>query len=206
MIVIIDYGMGNVMSIYNMIHHIGGKAIISSDPEQIKKAKALILPGVGAFDNAINKISETGLDNVIRERVIGDKTPFLGICLGMQLLFNSSEEGTLAGLGFVPGVVKKFKFNDIQNDKLKVPHMRWNEVHPTANISLFSDFDSSPRFYFVHSYHVVCEVPDHSAAFCRYGYNFTCAIKKDNIFAVQFHPEKSHKFGMQLFNNFLKSI
>lgn len=206
MIVVLDYGMGNTASIVNMIHRVGGDAIISNDPQQIIDAKALILPGVGAFDNAMQKLNDSGLVKLIRLRVLKDKIPFLGICLGMQLLFDSSEEGTFPGLGFIPGEVKRFNFSDLNLLSLKVPHMGWNVVQSPNGSCLFDGFEEVPRFYFVHSYHTVCAESEHIVATCDYGYQFTCAVQKDNIFAVQFHPEKSHKYGMQLFENFLEQL
>ena len=206
MIVIIDYGMGNVPSILNMIRKAGGNAIISSEPEVIEGACALILPGVGSFDNAIEKLRKSGLEKIIKQRILDDKVPFLGICLGMHLLFDSSEEGNQKGLGLIPGLVKRFDFSDASMKSLKIPHMGWNLVIPKARCKLFHDLGNEPRFYFVHSYHVVCEDPTHQVATSFYGYDFACAIQKDNIYAVQFHPEKSHKFGMKLFRNFLGNI
>ena len=206
MITILDYGMGNTASILNMIHRVGGDAVISSDPQQILGANALILPGVGAFDNAMQKLNDSGLVKLIRQRVLEDKIPFLGICLGMHLLFDSSEEGTLPGLGFIPGAVRRFDFSGLDIQKLKIPHMGWNVVYPQNDSRLFDGFEKDPRFYFVHSYHAVCTDSSHVAATCDYGYQFTCAVQKDNIFAAQFHPEKSHKFGMQLFKNFLEQL
>jgi len=206
MIVILDYGMGNTASILNMIHRVGGDAVISSDTQKILEANALILPGVGAFDNAMQKLNESGLVGVIRQRVQEDNVPFMGICLGMQLLFESSEEGALPGLGLVSGEIKKFAFHKAGQESLKIPHMGWNVVQPVAGTRMFNGFDRDPRFYFVHSYHAVCADSNDVAATCEYGYPFTCAVQKDNIFAAQFHPEKSHKFGMQIFKNFLEQL
>ena len=206
MIIILDYGMGNTASILNMLRHVGGDAIISSDRQKIAEADALILPGVGAFDNAMQKLNNTGLVDLLEQRVIEDKIPFLGICLGMQLLFESSEEGKLPGLGLIPGVVKRFDFSYLNDPQLKNPHMGWNVVEHKAESLLFNGFVPDPRFYFVHSYHAVCSDTDHVAATCEYGYPFVCAVQRDNIYAVQFHPEKSHKFGIQLFKNFLEQV
>ena len=206
MIVILDYGMGNTASILNMIHRVGGDAVISSDTQKILEANALILPGVGAFDNAMQKLNESGLVSLIMQRVQADKIPFMGICLGMQLLFESSEEGVLPGLGLVSGEIKKFAFHKAGQESLKIPHMGWNVVQPVAGTRMFNGFDRDPRFYFVHSYHAVCADSNDVAATCEYGYPFTCAVQKDNIFAAQFHPEKSHKFGMQIFKNFLEQL
>lgn len=201
MIVILDYGMGNAGSILNMINRIGGTAIISSNREDILQASALILPGVGAFDNGMEKIRSSGLLALIEKKVLVDKVPFLGICLGMQLLFESSEEGVIPGLGWINGTVKKFKF---ENQNLKVPHMGWNVVK--SDHLLFKSERPELRFYFVHSYHVNCSDEKNAIAKVNYGYDFVCGVQKDNIYGIQFHPEKSHKFGMEFFLHFLRDI
>ena len=193
--------MGNSGSIKNMLKFLGVDSVITSDPSLISEATALILPGVGSFDNGIIKLKGLESFNRICEKVIIDKVPFLGICLGMQLLFNSSEEGSQKGLGWINGEVRKFK-TDLSNE-LKVPHMGWNEVQITQeNLLLKKNFDEQ-RFYFVHSYYVDCESKD-SIGLTNYGIRFTSAVNSNNIFGVQFHPEKSHKFGIQLFQNFIK--
>ena len=206
MIVIIDYGMGNANSILNMIRRVGGDATISSEHSLITEATALILPGVGSFDSAINKLRNSGLEQIIKQRILKDEIPLLGICLGMQLLFDSSEEGNQPGLGLIPGTVKRFNFSKISDKTLKIPHMGWNQVFPKIKTALFTGLDDKSRFYFVHSYHVLCNEPELEIATSLYGYRFACAIQKDNIYAVQFHPEKSHKFGMQVFKNFLSLV
>ena len=198
--------MGNTASILNMLRRVGGDAVITSAYQQIQKADALILPGVGAFDNAMQKLNATGLGNLIKHCVVEKQIPLLGICLGMQLLFDKSEEGKLPGLGLVPGVVERFNFTESGQQKLKIPHMGWNIAHARNESLVFKNFLQNPRFYFVHSYHAVCRDHEHIAATCDYGYPFTCAIQKNNIYAVQFHPEKSHKFGVQLFKNFLEQL
>jgi len=206
MIVILDYGMGNTGSIINMIRRVGADAIISADEQVISTAAALILPGVGAFDNGMEKLRTFGMLPLIEKRVFEDKTPFLGICLGMQLLFDSSEEGALPGLGWIPGMVKRFDFSGINKNGLKIPHMGWNLVIPKQDHPLFAGLGAGVRFYFVHSYHAVCSDEHHAIACAEYGYSFTCAVQKQNIFGVQFHPEKSHKFGMTLLKNFVEQI
>nr|WP_320017314.1 imidazole glycerol phosphate synthase subunit HisH [uncultured Desulfobacter sp.] len=198
--------MGNTGSIINMIRRVGGDAIISADDQDISTAAALILPGVGAFDNGMEKLRASGLLPVIEKRIFDDKIPILGICLGMQLLFESSEEGAFEGLGWIPGQVKRFNFSDTSQAGLKIPHMGWNEIQPANNHLLFAGLESEARFYFVHSYHIVCDVDKYSIAKAVYGYAFTCAVQNDNIYGVQFHPEKSHRFGMGLFKNFLENI
>ena len=203
MIVIIDYGMGNLGSILNMLKKIGAEAIISSNITEIEKAKKLILPGVGAFDSGMKNIMGLGLVSVLNERVLRGKIPLLGICLGMQLLTRRSEEGTLQGLGWFDADTLKFKFDKVQNG-LRIPHMGWNYINVEKKHSLLNDLGENPRFYFVHSYHVVCDKVEDILATTSYGYDFTYAIIRDNIFGVQFHPEKSHKYGMKLLKNFIE--
>ena len=202
MVTIIDYGMGNIGSITNMIKRIGYSAEVSSDITQIQAATKIILPGVGHFDMAMQNIKKLGLFNIIRKKAIEDKTPILGICLGMQIMCKGSEEGTEEGLGLIDAEVKRFHF--LAGLKLKVPHMGWNIVEPIKNYSLFTEMSEEKRFYFVHSYHVVCNDENDIAAATNYGYDFTSSFGRDNIMGVQFHPEKSHKFGMQLLKNFIE--
>ncbi|NOH80815.1 imidazole glycerol phosphate synthase subunit HisH [Vibrio sp. RE86] len=201
MIVILDYGMGNPSSILNMIRKVGGDATITSDHEVITRAKAIILPGVGSFDNGMQKLNESGLTPLIKKLVLKDKLPFLGICLGMQLLFESSEEGSIPGLGLVKGKVTRFNFDE--DSRLKVPHMGWNVVTAKHDCSLYNGFVDESRFYFVHSYYVECDDERDIAATSCYGHQFTCSVQSGNITGVQFHPEKSHKFGIHFFRNFL---
>ena len=201
MIGIIDYGLGNLGSIKNMLKIIGGKAIISSDASELDKCDKLILPGVGAFDAGMSKLNETGLTQYIRDEANIDKKPILGICLGMQLLGKKSEEGQMEGLGLIPFESKCFQ---VKEQKLKVPHMGWDIVDIKKDIPLTHNlFDQRQRYYFVHSYHAVCESPDNVMMTCDYGYEFAAAVVKDNIMGVQFHPEKSHSFGMKLLENYV---
>lgn len=203
MTTIIDYGMGNLGSIKNMIKKIGHTAEITDDIEVIRRADKLILPGVGAFDRAMSNLKDLDMIALIQEKA-KEGTPILGICLGMQLLADSSEEGILPGLGLIPGKVTKF----LSTPTLKVPHMGWNILNYTPNqCRLFTGFDvfEETRFYFVHSYHYVCSDAAHSVGTSAYGINFTAAVQRDNIVGVQFHPEKSHKFGMLLLKNFIEN-
>ena len=202
--IIIDYGMGNGGSILNMIRHVGSSARISSEINEIESAKTLILPGVGAFDNAIQRLNDSGIADVIKRRVLNDDVRLFGICLGMQLLFESSEEGRLAGLGLLRGRALRFAFHDESQGSLKVPHMGWNTVRIKSCHSAFSGLDETPRFYFVHSYYVECADSSDVLATTEYGLEFACAVAKGRVFATQFHPEKSHKYGMQLFKNYLR--
>jgi imidazole glycerol-phosphate synthase subunit HisH len=202
MITIVDYGMGNLGSIFNMFKKIGFASKISSDIEEIKAASKIVLPGVGAFDNAMKKINDSGFKEILTQKALVEKVPFLGICLGMQLLTDSSEEGSLPGLGFVPA--KTIRFNSIGENNLKIPHMGWNPVTESNSSSLTENMLEETRFYFVHSYYVKVKDEKNSILKTTYGIDFDSAIQKDNIFGVQFHPEKSHKFGMNLLKNFAK--
>ena len=199
MITIVNYGMGNLGSMLNMFKRLGVPASIESDPEVIRSAEKLILPGVGAFDTAMKCINDRpGLRQALDHKAMVDSVPVLGVCLGMQLLTQSSEEGQLPGLGWVPGTTLRFP----RQGSLKVPHMGWNIAKPTRSSSLTADFDSEPRFYFVHSFYVSVNDPTHSLMRTNYGMEFDSAIGRDNIYGVQFHPEKSHRFGMQILKNF----
>ncbi len=201
MIAIIDYGLGNLGSIANMLKVIGEKSVITSDAEKIKAADKLILPGVGAFDAGMSHLNESGLVDVIKSEAAAGK-PILGICLGMQLLGLSSEEGELPGLGLIDFTCKRF---DIPEEMgLKVPHMGWDVVDFKKQVPLLDGIEGRQRYYFVHSYHAMCKHYEDVMMTCDYGYEFACAVNKGNVYGVQFHPEKSHDFGMRLFENFVK--
>lgn len=204
MITIVDYEMGNLGSIQNMFKYIGVESNIESDPDKIKNASKILLPGVGSFDTAMKKIKEKNLDEILNEKALKQQTPILGICLGMQLLTCGSEEGVLDGLGWIPAKTKSFK-NKI-DQKLKIPHMGWNIVRKNQNSLLTDAFESfdEMRFYFVHSYFVQVDNKQNSILKTKYGIEFDSAIQKDNIYGAQFHPEKSHKFGMKIFENFAR--
>jgi glutamine amidotransferase len=202
MIAIINYGIGNLGSIQNIIKHIGGSATITSDPEVVRTAKVLILPGVGSFDSCVKALRASKLLDLIETRVHQEKTPILGICVGMQMMAKASEEGIEPGLGWVAARVEKLRPDPASG--LKVPHLGWRSVECPANSPLRADPDRDPRFYFAHSYHVVCEDASLIAATCDYGGRYVAALSTGNIFAVQFHPEKSHRCGMRFFENFLK--
>ena len=206
MIVIVDYGVGNLGSIFNMLKKIDApEAKISSDPTEIEQAEKLILPGVGAFDTGMQKLRETGLIGLLNEKVLKAKTPTLGVCLGMQLMAKISEEGELPGLGWIDAEAIRFRF-DPKESGLKIPHMGWNTVQVQREGTLFQDMYHDARFYFVHSYHIVAHNPDDVLTTTNYGYDFVSAIQRDHIMAAQFHPEKSHKFGMKLYKNFVENI
>jgi glutamine amidotransferase len=204
MIVIIDYGMGNLGSIQNMLKKIGAQAVISSDIQAVERADKLILPGVGAFDTGMKQLEELGLIDVLNDKVLNRKTPTLGVCLGMQLLMQGSEEGVRPGLGWIDGETIRFRF-DPKRTNLKIPHMGWNTVAIIRDGALFKGLDQEEaRFYFVHSYHVVCNREEDILARSFYGYDFASAVQRGNIMGTQFHPEKSHKFGMKIYENFVE--
>jgi glutamine amidotransferase len=203
MIVVIDYKMGNIGSIINMIKKAGGEAKFSPEIDQIEKAEKLILPGVGAFDAGMQNLTKLGLVDVLRKKVFEDKVPILGVCLGMQLFMERSEEGVLPGLGFIKGSVVRFRFDE-NNSHLRIPHMGWDSVEVKKESPLFSSMYEEPVFYFVHSYHVVCDDAEDVLSTTNYGYKFASSLQRGNIFGTQFHPEKSHKYGLKLIQNFIK--
>lgn len=198
---IIDYGLGNLGSIQNMLRVLDEKSIISSEIDNLEKCDRYILPGVGAFDSGISKLHESGLDNFIKYKAVEEKKTILGICLGMQLLGRKSEEGGLPGLGLIPFDNIRFRLED---SNLRVPHMGWDIVEFKQSNPLLKNLQGIQRYYFVHSYHALCDSKDNILMTCDYGYEFAAAVVKDNIMGVQFHPEKSHDFGMALLNNFVK--
>ena len=202
MIVIIDYGMGNLGSVLNMFRRVSTKeVIISSDPEKIKKADKLILPGVGSFKKAILNLNDREFKPLLKDKVLVNKTPILGICLGMQLFFESSEEGDIKGLGWLKGKVVRFQ-NFERNNKLKIPHMGWNFVKIKKKSKLTYNLNEQNKFYFVHSYHVAYNDKTDILMNSNYGYKFVSAVENENIFGFQFHPEKSHNYGKVIFKNF----
>lgn len=189
-----------------MLRKVWAEAEIVSDPERLEVAQKIILPGVGAFDTGLKKLKETGFRDVLNRLVLGEKKPILGICLGMQLFALSSEEGSSKGLGWIPCHVKKFDFSNLINKALKIPHIGWNYVNPAKKHPIFENVPLPMRFYFVHSYHYICDSEKYILAKTHYGYDFVCAVLKDNIIGVQFHPEKSHKYGLQLLKNFVERV
>lgn len=201
MIGIINYGLGNLGSIQNMLRTIGVRSIITNKVEKLYECDHLILPGVGAFDAGMSKLNEAGLIEPIKNLAVQEKRPILGICLGMQMLGRKSEEGHLKGLDLIPFDNIKFKF--IHSD-LKIPHMGWDVVNFKGNSPLIKNIHARQRYYFVHSYHAVCDDSSNILMTCDYGYTFTAAVVKNNIYGVQFHPEKSHDFGMKLLKNFVE--
>ena len=198
MITIVDYGLGNLGSIKNMFKRVGVESEIQSDLNLIGQAEKILLPGVGKFDAAMFRINERGLREVLERKALQEKVPVLGVCLGMQLLVKGSEEGLLDGLGWIDGYVKRFE----SDRSLKVPHMGWNVVRSSNPNRLIEELPVESRFYFVHSYFVETEKPENSMLKTTYGREFDSGIVFENIYGVQFHPEKSHKFGLALFKQF----
>ena len=199
MITIIDTKIGNFRSIQNMLKRIHVNSILSNDAAEIKKAEKIILPGVGSFDQGMRTLKEYDLVHVLQDKSECLQTKILGICLGMQFLAESSEEGELSGLGIISGTVERLK----SDKKIKIPHMGWNYAISTQESELFKNFDVVPRFYFTHSYWFNCTQKKHVLSETMYGGAITSSVCRDNrIFGVQFHPEKSHRFGMKLLQNF----
>lgn len=198
MITIVDYGMGNHGSVVNMFRRINVDCEVTGDPTRIELASRILLPGVGAFDAAMKRIDSSGIRPVLDFKVLHQRVPLLGICLGMQLLTRGSEEGVLPGLGWIPGETRRFP-NDLG---IKIPHMGWNLVERTRSCQLTDRLDDETRFYFVHSFCVHTDDPRDTVLRTRYGVDFAASIQRANIMGAQFHPEKSHRFGMQLLKNF----
>lgn len=203
MIVIIDYGAGNLGSIQNMLHKLGVESKISSEKEDLIRATKLILPGVGSFDYGMSKLKELDLIDSLKMRVNEEHTPILGVCLGVQLFCKSSEEGILPGLGWFDAQVVRFPA-EVNGKKLRVPHMGWDVATLTKQGKLFSELPEDARFYFVHSYHIQSNTKEDVLATSHYGVTFHSALERSNIVGVQFHPEKSHKFGKQIYKNFIE--
>ena len=202
MIAIIDYGMGNLRSVQKAFERVGHQAVITREPRAIKQADRVVLPGVGAFGDCMNNLRRYGLENPIREAIDGGK-PFLGICLGLQLLFTESEEfGTHKGLNILPGKITRFPASANHSMKLKVPHMGWNTISVCQSAPLLQGIDSGSHVYFVHSFFVEPDDLDMVCTMTDYGQPFVSSVWKDNIFASQFHPEKSQRVGLRLFHNF----
>lgn len=201
MITIVNYGSGNIRAITNVYKRLNVAVGIASTPDELRAAEKIVLPGVGAFDQAIKCLNESGMKGILNELVIEKKKPVLGICVGMQILANSSEEGVLDGLGWIAGEVKKFNIANF-TQKTHLPHMGWNDVVPVKRSKLFVDLENNPLFYFLHSYYFSCSNEKDVLAVTDYGGNFTSAVNSDNVFGVQFHPEKSHQWGIQLLKSF----
>lgn len=203
MIAIVDYDVGNVGSVLNMLRKVGVEARITRDPAELRDAEKLVLPGVGAFDEAVANLRRFELVDLLNELVTEMRKPVLGVCLGAQLMTRSSEEGTCPGFGWLDAHIVRFKA--AEGESLRVPHMGWNVVTPTREgIDIFANVPQPMRFYFVHSYHMVADAPDIEVGVTTYGRRFASVLGKDNILAMQYHPEKSHKYGLQIFRNFVE--
>jgi glutamine amidotransferase len=203
MISLIDYGVGNINAFLNIFKQLGIEATKIKKFNEISKATKLILPGVGSFDDAMSRLNNSGMREALDEAVIHKKIPVIGICVGMQMLAESSEEGLMSGLGWIKGNVKRFEAGKIPY-KTKYPHMGWNDLKIKRSSRLLEELDNRSRFYFLHSYYFECSDQDNIIATTDYGIEFASVIGKDNIFGIQCHPEKSHLFGIKLLENFAK--
>ena len=201
MIHIIDYGLGNVQAFMTMFKRLGIEVFRAVNSSELADARKLILPGVGAFDHAMDLLDQSGMRPALEALVLDERRPVLGICVGMQILASSSEEGKRPGLGWVPGRVRSFRAEP-DSAGLPLPHMGWNDVQPSTGSPLFVGLEDEARFYFLHSFFFECDDPAHVAATASYGIDFNCAVSSGNVHGVQFHPEKSHHFGARLLKNF----
>jgi imidazole glycerol-phosphate synthase subunit HisH len=199
-IALVDYGLGNVQAFANIYRRLNIPVTTAQTPEALASADKLVLPGVGAFDWAMTRLNESGMRECLQDLAMKQKRPVLGVCVGMQMMAARSEEGDLPGLGWIKGEVRKFDERSF-TAKTHLPHMGWNEVLPKAPAGLFKNLHS-PRFYFLHSYYLACDEDDDVVAFTDYYERFASAVGSGNIYGVQFHPEKSHRFGIELLKNF----
>lgn len=201
MIALIDYGLGNIQAFINVYSRLGIPVTIARTSDELQSASKLILPGVGAFDHAMELLDASGMRPTLEHLVLNKRVPILGICVGMQILANSSAEGKLNGLGWIPGNVKAFS-SEPKAAGLPLPHMGWNDVHVTGGHKLFEKLEEEARFYFLHSYFFEATHQESVIATSSYGIDFCCAVQSENVYGVQFHPEKSHHFGTGLLKNF----
>lgn len=202
-LMIVNSGVGNVRSVANMLKRLRVEATISDDPTALAGADAVILPGVGSYDAAMRRMHESGLKSVLDGLAADGRTPILGICLGMQLLADGSEEGDEPGFGWLPGRFQRLRPEDGGEQRLRVPHMGWNLIKPVGDHLLYDGIEGTPRFYFDHSYHFVPQEPADICGVARYGLDLVASVRRGPIFGVQFHPEKSHRFGLAMFQNFV---
>lgn len=203
MIGIVDYGLGNVKAFENIYRRLGVAASPVRTPDELELADRLILPGVGAFDWAMDCLNQSGMVEILNRRVLEDQVPVLGVCVGMQIMADSSEEGAMPGLGWISGKVVRFK-DEWFNQKTHLPHMGWNQVVSVKDERIFARIDD-PQFYFLHSYFYEAADAAHTIATAHYGIEFTAAIRRENIVATQFHPEKSHDWGIAVLKNFAEA-
>lgn len=201
MITIIDYGLGNIRAFLNVYERLKIPAKVAYKADDLKNSEKIILPGVGAFDYAMSQLNASGMRDELEKQVLINKVPVIGICVGMQILAKSSDEGALPGLGWVDGDIKIFDVSKIHY-KTRLPHMGWNSINPINNNRLLANFNNSSRFYFLHSYYFVAKISKDVISETEYGITFASAVNKDNVYGIQFHPEKSHSNGIQLLNNF----
>lgn len=201
MIAIIDYGLGNAQAFHDIYRRLGIPAILAHTASDLDDATHIILPGVGAFDWAMSRLASSGMRCALDSAVLGRRIPVLGVCVGMQILAHQSEEGTLPGLGWIPGAIKLLEL-PTEPGKARLPHMGWNDVKPISDSVLFRGLGNQPRFYFLHSYYFVPSEMQMISAIVHYHNDFACAVSKDHIHGVQFHPEKSHDWGVTLLQNF----
>lgn len=202
MLAIIDYGLGNIRAFLNAYLRLSIPVKVARVPGELENATKIILPGVGSFDYAMRQLNMSGMREVLEKRVLDDKIPVMGICVGMQMLADSSHEGTESGLGWIKGSVCKFDPNLIPY-KSRLPHMGWNTIMPKENVGLFFGVQNHALFYFLHSYYFDCDEKSQVICNTDYGITYASAVKKENIFGIQFHPEKSHKNGIRVLNNFV---
>jgi len=203
MVTIVDFGMGNLRSIQHKMLRMGIECAVSSEPAEVARAEVLVLPGVGHFARGMANLRHLGLIELLHQKVMAEKTPVMGICLGMQLFSKWSEEGEVEGLGWIDAVTRRFRF-DGALAHLKIPHVGWNEIRPVRASPLLDSIESRQRFYFTHSYHVVCSNQADVLATTSYGYDFVSCVEQGHLFGTQFHPEKSHRRGMELVRNFVR--
>jgi len=201
-VVVLDCGLGNSGSVVNIIRRVGGAATLTSQANDIESASGIVLPGVGAFDTGVTRLRAAGVIDALNEAVLHRRVPVLGICLGMQMMGQRSEEGVLPGLGWIAARTVPFDIDE----KIRLPHMGWNEVRRREGTEFLPEVNGECRFYFLHSYHLACDTEDMAIGWTRYGSEFVSAVQVENITGVQFHPEKSHRFGMALMEAFLRRL
>ncbi|MGI8785228.1 MAG: imidazole glycerol phosphate synthase subunit HisH [Acidobacteriota bacterium] len=201
MITIVDYGLGNIRAFLNVYRRLNVEAKTATSREELEGASKIILPGVGSFDHAMDRLAQSGMREALDDLALRRRVPILGVCVGMQILGRASDEGALPGLGWIDGRVRTL--GSLQSvEKCPVPHMGWNDVRPVVRTGLFDGLDTDARFYFLHSYYFECDREENTLALSNYGADFACAAHDANIFGVQFHPEKSHHYGARLLQNF----